>query len=248
MRTISKLTLAITTAAMLAAGAAIAQTAPATKPAATASAPAATLDMAKITDLMKTAATAKLDNEGYIRDWLILAPIGYGEKYNAEDIDKESVKGEAAFTPKAGEKIKVSSEEGEPGAFKTVQKEIEWKAVNIKEDFFDFNEICKIDVSDSMGGYAVAYLDAPEELKGIKLSLCSNDNGKIYLNGKSIYSFVGGRSLSEDTDVVENMTLNKGINVLVFKVWNDSNAWQGCLRLLTKDDKPVKNVTVRIPK
>ena len=85
-------------------------------------------------------------------------------------------------------------------------------------------------------------------MKGIKFSLCSNDDGKVFLNGKKVYLFVGGRSLSEDADVVDNLTLNKGINVVVFKVWNDSNAWQGCLRLLTKDDKPVTNVTVRMPK
>jgi hypothetical protein len=189
--------------------------------------------------------SSKLDSQGYIRQWLILAPIGFGEKYNAEEIDKDQIPNEGNLMPKAGDKQRVASEEGDPGAYRTVQKDLTWKAVVTEDFFFDINEALGLDSSDAVGGYAVAYLEAPEEMKGITFSLCSNDNGKIFLNGKSIYTYVGGRSLSEDADTVENLTLNKGINVVIFKVWNDSNAWQGCLRLLTKDGKPVTNVKVR---
>ena len=190
----------------------------------------------------------KLDAQGYIRQWLLLAPIGFGEKYDAEQIEKEQIPGEATMTPKEGDKVKVASEEGEPGAFKTVQKELTWKPVVTEEDFIDFNAFLGLDTSDAMGAYAVAYLDVPEEMKGIKFSWSSNDNGLIYLNGKNVGKYVGGRSLSEDSDVADNLTLTKGVNVVVFKVWNDSNNWQGCVRLLTKDDKPVTNVKVRLTK
>jgi hypothetical protein len=210
------------------------------KPAATASVPASAA-AAKIDP-------TKLDDKGYIRQWLLLGPIGFGEKYNAEDIDKETIPDEAKLTPKAGDKIKVASEEGEPGAFKTVQKELAWKPVVTEEDFFDFNASFALDNSDSCGGYAVAYLDAPDEIKGVTFSFSSNDNGLIYLNGKKIWSLVVARALEEDSDTVKDLTLNKGTNVVIFKVWNDTNNWQGCLRLLNKDDKPITNVKVKLAK
>jgi hypothetical protein len=116
----------------------------------------------------------------------------------------------------------------------------------VTEDyFFDLNVMLGLETSDAVGAYAVAYLEAPEEMKGIKFSWCSNDNGLIYLNGKNVAKYVGGRSLSEDADVAEDLTLTKGVNVVVFKVWNDSNNWAGCIRLLSKDDKPITNVKVR---
>ena len=190
----------------------------------------------------------KLDERGYIRQWLLLAPIAFGDKYNAEDIDKETIPGEAKFAPKAGDKLKVSSEEGDPGATKTVQKELTWKSVVTEDFFFDFNASFALESSDSCGGYAVAYLDAPEEIKGVTFSLSSNDDGLIYLNGKKIWSLVVGRALEEDSDTVKDLTLAKGTNVVVFKVWNDTNNWAGCIRLLDKNEKPITNVKVKSSK
>jgi hypothetical protein len=191
---------------------------------------------------------AVLDANGYIRQWLILAPISFGDKYAAEDIEKEQIPNEANLTPKAGDKQTLATEEGEPGAYKTVQKQFTWTPVVTSDYFFDINEMLKLDASDSMGAYAVAYVDSPSEITGVTFSLCSNDNGAMYLNGKSVYTFVGGRALSEDADLVENLTLKKGVNTIIFKVWNDSNNWQGCLRLVTKDLKPIPNLKVRLSK
>jgi hypothetical protein len=230
-----------------------AATAPAaTKPAtstapATATAPATTA-AALPPVATKPADPSKLDANGYIRQWLILAPIEFGDKYDAEEIDKDQITDEAKLTPKEGDKQKVKTEELKGAEYKTVEKELKWKKVVTTEYYFDINEMLLLDTSESVGGYAVAYLDVPEEMKGITFSLCSNDNGKIFLNGKSIYKYIGGRSISEDADVVEDLTLTKGVNVVIFKVWNDSNNWQGCIRLLKKDGKPVTGVTVKLAK
>jgi hypothetical protein len=190
----------------------------------------------------------KLDGRGYIRQWLILGPINFGDKYNADDIDKDQIKDESQLMPRPGDKVRVATEEGQAGSYKTVQKELTWKGVKTESFSFDLNQIFHVDDSTGMGAYAVSYLDAPEELTGVKFSLGSNDDCKIFLNGKKVHLFVGGRGLDEDSDVVPDLTLHKGINVVIFKVWNDANNWEGCLRLLTKDDKPLTPVTVRLPK
>ena len=201
-----------------------------------------------LTPATKPADPSKLDAKGYIRQWLILAPINFGASYNAEDIDKDQIPDEAKLAPKEGDKVKVKSEVMEGGTAKMVDKELTWTKHVTSDYYFDLNEMLKLDGSEATGAYAVAYLDAPEEMKDIKFSLSSNDNGKIILNGKSIFKIVVGRALSEDSDVVDKLTLNKGLNTVIFKVWNDSNNWQGCIRLLDKDDKPITNVTVKLAK
>jgi hypothetical protein len=194
----------------------------------------------------RVADPSRLDAKGYIRQWLVLMPITYGDKYVPADIDKDQLPNEGGMMPKAGEVVKVKMEEGPAGLTKTVEKELAWQAV-VPDDFFiDFNQLGQLDGSESVGAYAVAYLDVPEEMTGVKLSLSTNDNGKLFLNGTSVFKFVGARGLVEDSDAVENVTLKKGVNVVVFKIWNDSSNWQACLRILGKDGKPVQGVRVGV--
>jgi hypothetical protein len=45
---------------------------------------------------------------------------------------------------------------------------------------------------------------------------------------------------------VEKLTLNKGVNTIVFKVINEVNNWQGCLRFTDKGGKPVTDFVVKL--
>ena len=47
------------------------------------------------------------DAEGFIRDWLVLAPIAIEGESGADQIDKDFIAGEAAANPKAGDKVSV---------------------------------------------------------------------------------------------------------------------------------------------
>ena len=67
------------------------------------------------------------------------------------------------------------------------------------------------------------------------LALSSNDQGKAWLNGKQVFRFAETRTLEKDTDLTD-VTLVKGQNVLVLKVVNEVNNWQGCARF-TKDGR-----------
>ena len=42
------------------------------------------------------------------------------------------------------------------------------------------------------------------------------------------------------------VTLNKGINVVVFKIINEQNNWQGALRFLDKAGAPVKDLKIKL--
>ena len=177
------------------------------------------------------AADAKPDDEGFIRDWLMLAPAPITDS-GADEIDKKQIPEEAALQPKAGEKQKVGD------------KELTWKAIQAKEYGVDLNKTLGTD-NENVVGYLVAYVFCDKAMPDVTLLMGSNDQGKVYLNGKEVVKNTEGRTLDKDSDKAEKLTLNKGRNTIVFKVINESNNWEGCLRFKDKDGKPVTNFVVK---
>jgi hypothetical protein len=75
----------------------------------------------------------------------------------------------------------------------------------------------------------------------------SNDQGKVYLNGKVLLKTSDPRTLEQDSDVANNVMLKKGVNVVVFKIFNEGGSdWQGCLRFTDANGKPVTNVAIQL--
>jgi hypothetical protein len=73
----------------------------------------------------------------------------------------------------------------------------------------------------------------------------SNDEGKVWLNGKEVVKHNAPRALEKDANKAPGQALAQGVNVLVFKVINESSNWQGCIRLLDKDGKAIGDVKVK---
>jgi uncharacterized Zn ribbon protein len=175
--------------------------------------------------------TAAPDAEGFIRNWLVLAPIAVEEGSASTELDKEFVKLESSIKPKAGDKVKIDG------------KELTWTAHKTADFFIDFLQAFGKERGEDVCAYAVAYVHADEEMK-VKLSVGSNDQCKAYVNGKQVLKFADTRTLEKDSDTGET-TLAKGQNVLVFKVLNEKNNWQGCARFM-KDGAPVKNIKISL--
>jgi hypothetical protein len=171
------------------------------------------------------------DGEGFIRNWLVLAPIPIEEGSGGVEIDKQLIENEAKIKPKAGDKQKAEG------------KELVWTAHKSAEFFIDFLAAFGKDRGEDVCAYAVAYVTADEETK-VKLAIGSNDQVKAFVNGKEIAKFTETRTLEKDTETAE-VTLTKGQNVLVLKVINEKNNWQGCARFL-KDGAPVKNIKISL--
>ena len=49
--------------------------------------------------------SARPDAQGFIRDWLVLAPIAIDEEMGSLEIERDLIGGEAAIKPSAGEKL-----------------------------------------------------------------------------------------------------------------------------------------------
>lgn len=173
------------------------------------------------------------DSKGYVRDWLMLAPIRVPEGSSGADlIFEDQVKNEAALQPKAGETVKING------------KEFTWRPITASTNYFDFNAILK-SINDHAVGYMVTYVECDEEMPGVVIAVGSNDEGRIYLNGTDIYVFAEPRTLELDADKGK-ITLKKGVNVIVFKVFNEQNSWQGALRFLDKSGAPLTHLKIKL--
>jgi hypothetical protein len=182
-----------------------------------------------------SAGESKPDDEGFIRTWLILAPIPVTTpNAGATEVDHEFLPSEKELKPKEGDKAKVGD------------KELAWKAVKANDYQFDLNEIVGQPTEQSVA-YAVVYIDPGEnERKGLTLAIGSDDQAKVYLNGKQIIKTADPRALAKDQDKAADLTLNKGTNVLVFKIINEGGGWQGCARFTDKEGKPAKDLKLRL--
>ena len=174
-------------------------------------------------------------SDGFIRDWLLLAPIQMkSDSDGAEEIGKSQVPDEGLLKPKAADKVTVAG------------KELTWKKVKATDYFLDLNALVNQQTEKTVG-YAVCYIRAEEERNNLQLKMGSNDQGKVYLNGKVLLKTTEPRTLDQDSDVAQKVTLNKGVNVVVFKIFNEGGSdWQGCLRFTDANGKAVTNLVIRL--
>jgi hypothetical protein len=175
----------------------------------------------------------KPDSQGYIRNWLMLAPIPLPEGRPGSDlIYQDQIKSEGAVQPKAGDKTTVSG------------KELTWSAISASTNFVDFNATLKT-VNDHAIGYIVTYIECDEDIPSVIMAVGSNDEGRIYFNGVDIYVFAEPRTLELDADK-GRVTLKKGLNKIVFKILNEQGNWQGAMRFLDKSGAPLTNLKIKL--
>ena len=180
-----------------------------------------------------TADPLQPDSDGYIRDWLMLAPIALAEgETGSEAIFKEQIKDEAMLRPKAGDKLQIRG------------KQLTWKNTTAATNYFDFAASVNT-LGEKEVGYAVTYIECETERPDVIMAVASNDQGRIYFNGVDIYIWSDPRTLVLDSEK-GRVTLKKGINVIVFKIINEQGNWQGAMRFLDKAGAPLKDLKIKL--
>jgi hypothetical protein len=173
------------------------------------------------------------DPEGYIRHWVMLAPIALPEGQSGADaILRDQIRGEARLQPKAGDPVKVGG------------KDLTWQHITASTNYVDFNAILK-SMHDRAAGYLVTYIVCDRDRPDVILSVASNDQGRIYFNGVDIYAYTDARTLMLNEPDRGRITLKKGVNVMVFKIINEQNSWQGAMRLLDTSGAPLKDIQIK---
>lgn len=173
------------------------------------------------------------DADGFIQDWLVLAPIFYQGLWPAgeEELDRSVVPGEATLKPKAGDAVKVAD------------ASLTWKEAKASDYGLDLAAATDTKETKHKLGFAVTYLVAEAPVKGVRLRVGSNDLAKFYFNGKPVIRSNKVRALGKDQNAAL-VDLKKGVNVLTAKVINDETRWQVAARLVEAGGKPVPNLKV----
>ncbi len=180
------------------------------------------------------AADMKTDDDGFIHHWLILAPIPLADgQSGADGLDQQQVADEAKLKPREGDTARAGG------------KTLTWKKHECGEHFIDFNAFLGNQTEDAVA-YAVCYLVPDKALKGVKLKMGSDDQSKVYLNGKQVLKNAEARSLDKDQDTSDPVELKAGVNVIVFKVVNEKVDFSGCIRLVDEGDKPIAGLKVAL--
>jgi hypothetical protein len=169
-----------------------------------------------------------------IKHWLILVPIALAAgQSGAEGLDLEQIDGEGRLRPKAGEPSSLMG------------GELTWREVVLDDSVIDFNLILG-QVTEHSVAYAVCYLRSETEQRGLHMPVGSDDQAKVYLNGKQVYKAPFSRDFVGEQDWEPDIALNAGLNVLVFKVVNEEAGWKGAIRFTDAQGHPVKGIKVTL--
>jgi len=176
---------------------------------------------------------SRMDNEGFIRYWLILAPLpSEKERAGGPEVMADRIGGESNLRPKAESRV----------AFKG--KEYSWKRYKTPEYFIDFKKFVEGQPSDNVFAYAVAYVYCEDAMRDLKILVGSNDQCRVYVNGVSVLHVEKSRTLERDASIANGILLRKGENVVILKVANETGNWQGCLRFMDKNGTPIRHLQV----
>jgi hypothetical protein len=173
---------------------------------------------------------------GFLRDWLILAPIPLtpGETRGPAGINNQQLPNEAGLRPREGDRVRIAG------------TELTWKKHRADDYFIDFIDFLGWKQIDDSVAYAVCYIHSNRERKDLVLKTGSDDQLKVYLNGKQILVYPTPRFLIADNDVTPRVTLHKGVNVLVVKVVNWVQEWSACVRFADKEGRVVTDLKVTL--
>ncbi|MFO1501293.1 MAG: protein kinase [Verrucomicrobiota bacterium] len=176
---------------------------------------------------------ALASDAGAIRHWLVLGPVPLKpEQDGAHAVAMAQIPGEADLRPRPGEPWL-------PG-----QADLLWQPVQQDDPIIDFEGI--VGKASRHVAYAVTYIYASTPANDVQLKIGSDDEAKVYLNGKEVYLWSNPRSFKADQDTVQGLQLRAGVNVLVFKVVNETLDWKGSIHLLTREGKPLSGIKIQL--
>ena len=177
--------------------------------------------------------------DSWISDWFILAPIPCSGTNGEVALDQEQIPEEATLLPPP-------PLGGNYHVFPDLSR-LYWKRhEGYLSGLIDFLEH-STRTADWSVAYAVSCIQSPTNYTGLSLKIGSDDQAKIYLNGKQVYRNGKRRLYAPGQDVVNGVELKAGLNVLVFKVVNETGEWQGSVSLTDAAGQPVNGISASNP-
>jgi hypothetical protein len=160
----------------------------------------------------------------YIPDWYILGPFSNPRKIGSSRRGLDS-----AYLPETV----VDLNKDYKGAGR---QPIRWKYVQTPGNGF-LSLTDKVNPHEMVVSYAVTYVWAPAPCK-VTLFVGTDDGGKVFLNGKEVYRYLGERVAEPDQAEIQ-LDMMRGWNKLMLKVENNLGAYAFYARLLDRENKLV---------
>lgn len=192
---------------------------------------------------------------GFIRDWLVVGPFpnsgGRNEKKDGEAWDTDFLRqygGESAIAPYLDMPVAIAfSNTPYWDAGSITQK---WIYCYTWHDHLKLHEYMAyrplgIYYPQCVGAYAACAVFSESE-RPLKLAIGADDDYKVWVNHK----YIGGerRYGPAFTDqFIHDVTIKKGMNLILVKCDTDKNAWEFCARFLDAQWKPVTDLDIYIP-
>lgn len=186
-----------------------------------------------------TAAPLRPQADGFIRRWLLLEPIpanGLTDSAVQAAVKKEYFPNQFTVVPHDGDKAGVNG------------TELAWHAVqtnNYNVNLYHFATGLSKKTSDVLF-WAVTIIDAPQEMRGVRLAIGSNAASVWWVNGQEVIGIYGDRQTVIDDGVSKRLTLKKGPNVIRAAIVNGGGATDFCARILDPQDRPWTGFTVNL--
>ncbi len=189
-----------------------------------------------------TGKKAAPDADGFIRRWTLLEPISkpnrsntvFTDSYLRKTFDTLYFENQFTVLPKHGDKVKVGEQE-------LMWHALDSKLFNVKLFRFAFG------LKKPIYGvifWAVTIVNAPQEMKNVRMAVGSNSASMWWLNGEEAVLLSGDRRMVMDDCVSPRMTLKKGKNIVRGVVINGPGMSDFCVRFLNEKGEPVKDLTI----
>jgi hypothetical protein len=185
-------------------------------------------------------AVLRVDARGFIQRWLVLEPVPVSGRLTQSAVEEAlqlaALPGTADVLPADGTAVTVN------GASHT------WHAldtVNHNVNLYHFAWSLSKPTSNVLF-WAVTAVDAPREMPGVRLAICSNAASRWWLNGEPVIALNDDRQSVIDDGVSRRLTLRKGRNILRAAVLNGGGATDFCARFLDANDQPIPGLDVSL--
>lgn len=191
---------------------------------------------------LKAASGASLpvDGRGFLRRWLVLEPIGVSGRLTMDEVDKAM---QEHRLPESAGALPVDGEMAQWAG-----PEHRWHAVDTlyyNLNLYHFAWALSRPTSNVLF-WVVAVVEAPEDMKEVRLAIGSNAASAWWLNGERVISLYNDRQSVIDDGVSRRVALRKGSNVIRAAIVNGGGATDFCARFLDAEDRPITRLATRL--
>ena len=180
------------------------------------------------------------DADGFIQRWLILEPIrrpgSLADSAVQAAVQTEYFPGQFTVLPRDGDRVTV-------GDSALIWHAVDTRLYNV--NLYHFAYALNKPTSNVLF-WAVTVVNAPGDIPGVRLAICSNAASVWWLNGEEVIGIYNDRQATIDDGVSKRLTLKEGPNIIRAAIINGGGATDFCARFIDEQGNPVKDFAVSL--